>query len=378
MMLTDSGSIPLLDLAASHDEVRRELDAAWKLVTTTNAFVGGDLVERFESEFAAYCGATHCVGVGSGTDALELILAALGIGPGDEVIVPANTFVATAAAIVTVGATPVFVDVDADTLLVALDAVEAAITPATAALTVVHLYGQTPDMTALRRLAERHGLALLEDAAQAHGAAWEGRRAGALAHAAAFSFYPAKNLGAFGEAGAVVTDDTDLAARVRSGANHGRAPSSHHIHPMRGRNSRLDALQAAILSVKLPRLDDWNARRRWAAVRYRTLLDGTACRPVRVHPLATPVYHLEVVRVRARDRLLRELTSRGIGWGLHYPIPCHRQEAFARYASGALPVAEQAAREVVSLPMFPTISESQIARVCEGVRIAMEGNVDAA
>jgi len=378
VIVIDTGGIPLLDLAASHEQVRPELDEAWKLVTTTNTFVGGDFVERFESEFASYCGATHCVGVGSGSDALELILAEFGIGPGDEVIVPANTFIATAAAIVAVGAIPIFVDVDADTLLVTADAVEAAITAATAALIVVHLYGQTPDMTALRRVAERHGLALLEDAAQAHGAAWEGRRAGALSHAAAFSFYPAKNLGAFGEAGAVVTDDADLAARVRIRANHGRTPSSHHVHPVLGRNSRLDALQAAILSVKLPHLDEWNARRRRAAARYRTLLGETSCHPVRIHPLATPVCHLEVVRVRARDRLLPELTSRGIGWGLHYPIPCHRQEAFARYASGPLPVAEQTAHEVVSLPMFPTISEGQIERVCEAVLAAVERSADAA
>jgi dTDP-4-amino-4,6-dideoxygalactose transaminase len=372
------GGIPLLDLAAGNEEVRSELDEAWRLVTTTNAFVGGDFVNRFESEFASYCGTTHCVGVGSGTDAIELILAALGIGRGDEVIVPANTFVATVAAIVAVGATPVFVDVDTDTLLMSAPAIEAAITTATAALTVVHLYGQTPDMTALRRVADRHGFALVEDAAQAHGAMWDGRRAGALGHAAAFSFYPAKNLGAFGEGGAVVTDDTDLAARVRSRANQGRAPTSHHIHQVCGRNSRLDALQAAILSVKLPLLDGWNACRRWAADRYRTFLGGTACSPVAVHPLATPVHHLEVVRVRARDPLLPELTARGIGWGLHYPIPCHRQEAFARYASGPLPVVEQAAGEVVSLPMFPTLKEHQIEQVCETVLNAMDDSADAA
>jgi dTDP-4-amino-4,6-dideoxygalactose transaminase len=218
----------------------------------------------------------------------------------------------------------------------------------------------------------------VEDAAQAHGAAWEGRRAGTFGHASAFSFYPAKNLGAFGDAGAVVTEDADLAARIRSLANHGRSSGSHHIHGVSGRNSRLDALQAAILSVKLRHLDDWNACRRSAAARYHTLLGNTSCPPVHIDRHATPVHHLEVVRVPTRDRLLPEFTSRGIGWGLHYPVPCHRQEAFARFAAGRLPVTEQAARQVVSLPMFPTISERQIERVCETVLAAVERNSDAA
>jgi dTDP-4-amino-4,6-dideoxygalactose transaminase len=374
----DTDGIPFLDLTASHDEIRAELDEAWAGVMTTNGFVGGHHVDQFESEFASYCGASHCVGVGSGTDALELILAALGVGSGDEVIVPANTFVATVESIAGVGATPVFVDVDQDTLLVTAAAVEAAVTAATAAVIVVHLYGQMPDMVGLRHVADGRGIALVEDAAQAHGAAWEGARAGTFGHASAFSFYPAKNLGAFGDAGAVVTDDAELAQRVRRTANHGRSPGSHHLHCVRGRNSRLDSLQAAVLSVKLRRLDDWNARRNRAAAQYRALLGGTSCRVVRIHPHATAVHHLEVVRVTNRDRLLSDLTSRGIGWGLHYPVPCHRQEAFARYASGRFPVTERAAREVVSLPMFPTISDRQIERVCETVLAAMQPDADAA
>jgi dTDP-4-amino-4,6-dideoxygalactose transaminase len=376
--VTKADRIPFLDLAATHDEIRAQLDNAWKAVATSNAFVGGYHVDRFESEFASYCGASQCVGVGSGTDALELIFAALGIGRGDEVIVPANTFVATAAAVVAVGATPVFVDVDADTLLVTADAVEAAVTEATTAIVAVDLYGQVPDMTALSQIADRRGIALVEDAAQAHGAAWEGSRAGTFGRASAFSFYPAKNLGAFGDAGAVVTNDAGLADRIRSLANHGRSPRSHHRHRVAGRNSRLDALQAAVLSVKLPHLDDWNARRRRAARRYHMLLGETSCRPVCVHQRAAPVHHLEVVRVTARDELLRELTSRGIGWGLHYPVPCHRQDAFAHYTSCRFPVTEQAAREVVSMPMFPTISERQIERVSEAVLAATEGDSDAA
>jgi dTDP-4-amino-4,6-dideoxygalactose transaminase len=370
--------VAFVDLAATHDQVRAQINEAWASVTSTNAFVGGSCVDRFESEFASYCGASHCVGVGSGTDALELILTALGVSQGDEVILPANTFIATAEAIVAVGATPVFVDVDTDTLLMTSEAVEAAITPATAGVVVVHLYGQTPDMAALCRVGEKHGILVLEDAAQAHGAAWGGRRAGTFGKAAAFSFHPAKNLGAFGDAGAVLTDDADLADRVRSLADHGRSRSSHHIHPFCGRNSRLDALQAAVLSVKLRYLDDWNASRRRAAAHYRTLLGPTSCQFVRICPRATAVHHLEVIRVDARDHLLSELTSRNIGFGLHYPVPCHRQDAFARYATCRLPVTEIAARQGVSLPMFPTISEREIERVCEAVLAAVEGNAHAA
>jgi dTDP-4-amino-4,6-dideoxygalactose transaminase len=374
----DTNGIPFLDLTAAHDEVRTDLDEAWAEVTKTNAFVGGHHVDQFESEFASYCGASQCVGVGSGTDALELILEALGISSGDEVIVPANTFVASVEPIVAIGATPVFVDVDPDTLLVTAGAVESAITPATAAAIVVHLYGQMPDMAAQRRVADRSGIALVEDAAQAHGATWDGRRAGTFGHASAFSFYPAKNLGAFGDAGAVVTDDAELAGRVRRIANHGRSPGSHHLHCVRGRNSRLDALQAAVLSVKLRRLDDWNARRRRAAAQYRALLGNTSCRPVSIHPHASAVHHVEVVQSVNRDGLLSALTAREIGWGLHYPIPCHRQPAFARFASGRCPITERAARQVVSLPMFPTISERQIERVCETVLTTMERDANAA
>jgi dTDP-4-amino-4,6-dideoxygalactose transaminase len=377
-MTIDSGGVPFLDLRATHDEVRVQLNEAWMRIAATNAFIGGDAVHGFESEFSSYCGVSHCVGVASGTDALELILMAIGIGSGDEVIVPANTFVATAEAIVAVGATPVFVDVDADSLLMTPGAVGAAVTAATAALVVVHLYGQTPDMGSFRTLADRHGIALLEDAAQAHGAKWKGRRAGSFGHAAAFSFYPAKNLGAFGDAGAVVTDHADLAERVRSLANHGRSRGAHHAHRLCGRNSRLDALQAAILSVKLPHLDDWNARRRRAAMRYRRLLRDKCCRPLRIDPRGTSAHHLEVLRVPGRERLLAELTSQGIGWGIHYPVPCHRQEPFAPYATDRLPVTERAARQVVSLPMFPTITRTQIDRVCESVLNSVEGSLDAA
>jgi dTDP-4-amino-4,6-dideoxygalactose transaminase len=364
--------VPFLDLAAQHDEIRDELDQAWRLVTASNGFIGGLHVEQFEAEFSAYCGVTHCIGVGNGTDALELIFAGLRLGPGDEVIVPANTFVATVSAIVAVGATPVFVDVDPQTLLVTAAHVEAAITAATAAVAVVHLYGQMPDMDAICRVADRSGVAVIEDAAQAHGAEWSGRRAGSFGRAAAFSFYPGKNLGAFGDGGAIVTSDADLAKRVRSLANHGRSATSHHAHDLAGGNSRLDGLQAAILSVKLRRLDEWNARRRDAAARYRKLLDGVPCQLLVIDARATSVHHLEVVRVSDRGTVTGELDSHGIAWGVHYPIPAHRQPPFAGFHPTPLPVTERAAEQVLSLPMYPTISPDELERVCDALRSATD------
>ena len=364
-------AVPFLDLAAQHDEIRVELDRAWARITATNAFVEGRSVEAFEAEFAAYCGVSHCVGVANGTDALSLVLAALEVG-GREVIVPGNTFVATVEAIVSVGAVPVFVDVDPETLLLTADHVAEAITPNTAAVIAVHLYGQMPDMNAIAKVADGAGIALLEDAAQAHGASWSNRRAGSYGRAAAFSFYPGKNLGAFGDAGAVTTNDADLCRRVRVIANHGRALDEWHVHGVAGCNSRLDALQAAILSIKLGRLDSWNARRRAAANHYRYLLEGTSCLLVPQDPRATGVHHLEVVRVPDRKAVLAELDTRGIGWGLHYPIPSHQQRAFARFAPRPLPVTEQAADEIVSLPMFPTISREQIELVCEALLAVTE------
>jgi len=364
-----AGAVPFLDLAGADEEIRTQLDDAWDDVRRTGCYVGGRHVAEFEAAFASYCGSRNCVGVGNGTDALELVLAGLGIGPGDEVIVPANTFVATAEAVVSVGATPVFVDVDPRTLLVTAAHVDAAVTRATAAVIVVHLYGQMPDVDAIGRSAAAAGIAMIEDAAQAHGAAWAGRRAGAVGRAGTFSFYPAKNLGGVGDGGAVVTDDTVLAARVRSLANHGRSATSRHVHDVAGRNSRLDALQAAVLSAKLRRLDDWNARRRAVHQRYDELLAPTGIGAVAVHPLATAVHHLEVVRVPAdaRPRALAGLTARDIGWGLHYPVPCHRQRAFAVAGAPPLPVVERAADEILSLPMSPTTEPRHVERVCEAL-----------
>jgi dTDP-4-amino-4,6-dideoxygalactose transaminase len=296
---------------------------------------------------------------------LELILADLGIGPGDEVIVPTNTFVATAEAVCAVGARPRFVDVLPDTLLVDPDAAAAAAGPATAAIIAVHLFGQMADLDALRPVAGRYGLAVIEDAAQAHGARLRGRRAGSVGTAAGFSFYPGKNLGALGDAGAVVTPDTELAARIRRRADHGRAASDRHRHEQRGRNSRLDTVQAAVLSVKLADLDNANRARRRAMDRYRRQLPPSV-RTITTHPAAEPVHHLAVIQVEDRATVTAELDRHGIGWGIHYPIPCHRQPAYSEFAE-SLPVAERAADHILSLPMFPAITDGQVDQVCEAL-----------
>lgn len=356
-------SVHFLDLAAVNSLLFDELNAAWKSVLRHGHFVGGPEVEQFETDFADYCEADHCVGVGNGTDALELILASLGIGRGDEVIVPANTFVATVEAVCAVGARPVFVDVSPDTLLIDADAVAAEVRPATAAVIAVHLFGQMADLDALLRVTSRYGVALIEDASQAHGARLRGRRAGSIGNAAGFSFYPGKNLGALGDGGAVVTQDRQLAERIRQLANHGRSLDDRHRHDQRGRNSRLDTLQAAMLGVKLGGLDQANCARRHAIERYRRELPPWV-RPVATRPDAESVFHLAVVRVDNRDRVVSQLNLNGIGWGIHYPIPCHQQPAFAEFGV-CLPVVDLAAKEILSIPLSPTITDSQIDRVCE-------------
>lgn len=355
--------VPFLDLRAVNNAHRASLDEVWRRVVADGHFVGGPSVEAFEAEFAHYCRAGHAIGVGNGTDALELILVGLGVGPGDEVVVPANTFVATVEAVCAAGARPRFVDVRPDTLLVDVAAVEAAVGPRTAAVVAVHLFGQMAQMDLLRELTTRHGIALIEDAAQAHGAEFDGERAGSAADAAAFSFYPGKNLGALGDAGAVVTDDPDLARRIRSIADHGRSPSDRHRHDHRGRNSRMDALQAALLSVKLSDLDRANACRVAAMERYRALLPE-GVEPVEVLPRARSVHHLAVMQIDDRESVTRRLDAAGVGWGVHYPVPCHRQPAFVEFAGAPLPVAEAAARRILSLPMSPCLTERQIAYVC--------------
>ncbi|MGH3935801.1 MAG: DegT/DnrJ/EryC1/StrS family aminotransferase [Pseudonocardiaceae bacterium] len=363
------GGVPFLDLPGVNNEVREEFDLAWKTVLDHSGYIGGPEVERFEREFASYCGTRACVGVANGTDALELILAGLGIGRGDEVIVPANTFIATAEAVCATGAWPRFVDVCPDTLLIDPDAVQAAINTSTAAIIAVHLYGQMVEPERISAIAAAHGLALIEDAAQAHGARHRGAIAGSVGVAAGFSFYPGKNLGALGDGGAVVTSDLALAEKIRSIANHGRCAADRHLHDFIGRNSRLDTLQAALLSAKLPRLDAGNARRAAAMAAYREMLPQH-CTPVSVQPGAEPVYHLAVIQVDDRRRVGEALTAAGIGWGVHYPIPCHQQPPFtasheSRPVVQSLPVAERAAGRILSVPMSPTLTVEQIDRVCD-------------
>jgi dTDP-4-amino-4,6-dideoxygalactose transaminase len=370
-----TGVVPFLDLAAMTREVRGTVESAWGRVLDSGRFIGGAAVEEFETAWASYCGVPHAVGVGNGTDALQLTLTALDLGPGDEVVVPANTFVATAEAVVLAGAAPVFADVCEHTLLLTPETLSAAITPRTKAVIVVHLYGQMPDMAALGRVAQRAGIAVIEDAAQAHGATWRGQRAGSLGVAGCFSFYPGKNLGAFGDAGAVVTADPALAQRIKVLRDHGRVLGSHYEHELTGTNSRLDALQAVVLTAKLPRLDGWNEARRSIAARYQAAFAGDRASLVQEVPGGRRVYHLAVLRVPDRGWLQRQLTAAGIQTQIHYPIPCHRQAPYRRFGNRALPVAERTAGEVLSLPMFPHMSDDQVTRVCDAVHQALSGSL---
>lgn len=366
-----SQRVPFTDLTAITRDIRPDLDRAWADVLNSSRFVGGDAVEEFERAWASYCGVPEAVGVANGTDALLLALRALGIGAGDEVVVPANTFIASAEAVVLAGAVPRFADVSPDTLLLTPAQLEAAITPRTTAVIVVHLYGQMPDMDALQHAADRAGILLIEDAAQAHGASWRGRRAGSIGHAGCFSFYPAKNLGAFGDAGAVVTADIELAGRIRSLRDHGRTRSSRYQYEHVGVNSRLDALQALVLTAKLSRLDDWTEARRSIAARYRAAFDDGSARLVAEQPGSHGAYHLAVALVPDRAMVQRQLAAAGIETQIHYPVPCHRQAPYRRFAACPLPVAERAARQILSLPIFPHMGTDQAALVCETMRDAL-------
>jgi dTDP-4-amino-4,6-dideoxygalactose transaminase len=369
--------VPFTDLGAMAGEVWPEIEQDYLACLLDGAYIGGPAVATFERDWAGYCGVDHVVGLASGTDALQLSLTALGVGPGDEVVVPANTFIATAAAVVRVGATPRFADVSDDTLLMTADTLAAAITPRTRAVIIVHLYGQVPDMAGLAAIAQRAGIAVIEDAAQAHGAEWGGRRAGSFGAVGCFSFYPAKNLGAFGDAGAVTTSRPELADEILSLANHGRSHGhSHYDHDRIGTNSRLDALQAILLSGKLAHLEEWTERRIALASRYREQLGGceftgTGLKFTATALLARHVYHLFVVRVARRDSVRAALARRGIQTGVHYPVPCHRQPPLRQLAERPLPVAERAAGEVLSLPMFPHMTDRQVDYVCESLAEAL-------
>lgn len=364
--------VPFFDIGPTHAAIAAELDAAWRQVLDGRQFILGERVAAFESDFAAYCTAGHGIGVANGLDALTLILEGLGIGAGDEVIVPAHTFIATWLGVTRTGAKPVPVDCLAGTGNLDPTLVPAAITSRTKALIAVHLYGVPAEMTPLQALAAQHGFHLIEDAAQAHGAAYRGRRIGGLGIAAGFSFYPTKNLGALGDGGAVVTSDAVLARRIRLLRNYGS--ETKYEHQIAGCNSRLDELQAAILSVKLRRLDAWTADRRRIAARY---LQGLSNLPGLELPAVTdgvePVWHLFPLRHAARDRLAAALTAAGVQTMVHYPVPPHLQPAYAGlgYRAGQFPVAEAIARTTLSLPIWPGLADAQIEHVCDVIRQAV-------
>ncbi len=365
-----TNKIQLVGLFDQYQNIKPEIDAAIQNIITSSAFVGGEAVRSFEKNFAAYCEAKACVGVGNGTDALYLTLRALGIGPGDEVITVAHTFIATAEAISMTGALPIFIDVLEDTMLMDPAKIEPAITPRTKAIVPVHLYGQSCDMDAIMEIARKHGLKVVEDAAQAHGGRWRGQRVGSIGDAATFSFYPGKNLGAFGDAGAVVSQDEDLIEHVRMLANHGRLEK--YTHKMEGVNSRLDGLQAAILGVKLRHLDEWNTKRRAHADFYLDSLSQNEFRPQAVNANAEPVWHLFVIRVGEREALQKKLKDEGVATGIHYPVPLHLQPAYQnrQIPLGTLPVTEAAADQVVSLPMYPELTEAQLELIVNAMTMA--------
>ncbi|HEY3158246.1 MAG TPA: DegT/DnrJ/EryC1/StrS family aminotransferase [Vicinamibacterales bacterium] len=359
--------IPYLDLKAQYHSIKNEIDAAVLRVLDSTQYILGEEVAAFEREFAGYCQASQAIGVNSGTSALHLALLAAGIGPGDEVITVPFTFVATVSAICYTGATPVLVDIEPDYFTMDSSKIEAAITPKTKAIMPVHLYGQPADMDPIMEIAERHGLTVIEDAAQAHGSDYHGRRCGSIAEIAGFSFYPGKNLGAYGEGGAVTTTRTDFAATCRTLRDWGR--EKRYEHRLKGFNYRMDGIQGAILRVKLRHLEPWTERRRQVAEWYAAALDPESVRLPKARPGCRHVYHVYAVRTDDREKLRDVLGTQGIQTGVHYPIPVHLQPAHADlgYHAGDFPVAEQVAREVLSLPMFPEMTREQVQAVAEAV-----------
>lgn len=364
-------AIPLVDLKAQHAEIAEEVSSGFAKVIAETSFILGPAVREFEEAFARYCGTTHCIGVANGTDAIELTVRALGIGPGDEVIVPANTFIASALGVVRAGAKPVLVDCDAFQLLDP-GKIEAAVTSRTRAILPVHLFGQMANMEAILEVAAGRSLPVIEDGAQSQGAKHHGRPSGSFGVAAATSFYPGKNIGAYGDGGAVVTSSDEMAGHLRKLRNWGSEQKYHH--PEIGFNSRLDTLQAVVLSAKLKRLDAWNEARRQAAARYDELLSGIGGVE---QPLTLPgnehVWHLYVVRVQNRDEVLKKLNAEGIGAGIHYPVPLHLHGAlsYLGYREGDFPEAERAAAEILSLPMYPHLAAEQQERVADALRKAL-------
>lgn len=361
--------IPFLNLKPQHQLLKAEILAAVSEVLDNTAFAGGPYVAKFEEEFAAYCTTKHAIGVGNGTDALWFALLALGVGPGDEVITVPNTFIATAEAITYCGATPVFVDIDESTYNMDPALVERAITPRTRAIIPVHLYGQMADMDPIMEIARKHKLFVVEDASQAHGAEYKGRRAGTIGHVGCFSFYPGKNLGACGEGGACVTNDPALRGKIAMFREHGQAKK--YYHDVIGWNGRMDGMQGAILSVKLKHLENWTEARRANAKRYDQLLRNAhgVLAPME-SPVCRHVYHLYVIRVKERDALIKACGDQGITCAIHYPLPLHLQEAYKPMgiSAGSFPVAERVSKEIVSLPMYPELTENEIKTVAAAVK----------
>lgn len=366
--------VPLVDLVAQQAEIHEELAPQLQDILQRAAFIGGKEVELFEQQYADFLGARHCIGVGNGTDALELALLGAGVRPGLEVIVPANTFIASVEAVVRMGAVPVLADVDEEYLLLDPESVRRRVTGRTAAILPVHIFGQVAPVERLAAIAEQCGAVIVEDAAQAQGASRFGRSAGTLGRIAATSFYPGKNLGAAGDAGAVITDDDGAARLVRLLAAHGS--ERKYEHEVMGFNSRLDTIQAAVLLAKLKRLREWNEQRSRAAARYRTLLaDVDGVRLPGSAPGNSDVWHLFVVRIEDRDRVAADMQRSGVSTGVHYPVPVHRTEAWRKlgFESGSFPVAEAASRQILSLPIFPHITVSQQQHVVESLRSAIGG-----
>ena len=361
--------IPFLDLVAQGQPLKDDILAMVGDAIDGAAFIGGPNVTGFEADFAAFCETSHCVGVASGTDALRFALQAAGVKNGDEVITVAHTFIATTEAISQVGAKPVFVDIRSDTWNIDFDQIETRITPQTTAIVPVHLYGQPADMDPILEIAERHSLIVIEDACQAHGARYKGRRAGSIGDIGCFSFYPGKNLGAYGEAGAATTNNSDLAQYMAKIRDHGQ--KTKYYHDIEGYNGRLDAIQAGVLGIKLKHLQDWNVARRSHAARYRDMLSGL---PEVTLPTEAPevesVYHLFVILVDQRDALQSFLSDKGVATGLHYPQPLHLQEAYRNlgYSQGDFPVTESVANRLLSLPMYPELKPEQIQYVVDCVK----------
>lgn len=360
--------VPFVDLKAQYSSIKSEIDEAISRVVSETAFVAGKYAAAFESEFAEYIGAAECVAVANGTDAIEIALAALDIGPGDEVIVPANTFFATAEAVANIGADAVFVDCDSNFYNIDTAKIEEKITPRTKALIPVHLYGLPAEMDAVMQIARKHGLKVIEDSAQAHGARYKGQTVGTFGDAATFSFYPGKNLGAYGDAGAIVTSNSEVAERCRLIANHGQ-PTKYR-HTIVGRNSRMDGIQAAVLSVKLRHLDDWLDARRSHASRYNELLADTGIALPIAPDDRTHTYHLYVIRLKNRDAVAARLNEAGIDTGLHYPTALPFLEAYADigYAPADFPVASAQMSELLSLPMYAELTDEMIDHVCAELR----------